>query len=144
MTYAVDVNVLIYAAQEDSPFYARARAAVRNIFDGDELVYVFWPTVMAFLRISTHPGVLTQPLTSEVAMQAVEALIALPNVRTGTEGDGFWRHYVTVTAGQSVRGPLVPDAHLVALMRQHGVSTIYTHDRDFRKFDGIRVVDPIA
>ena len=42
------------------------------------------------------------------------------------------------------RGNLLTDAHIVALMRQHGVSTIYTHDRDFRKFDGIRVVDPFA
>ena len=43
-----------------------------------------------------------------------------------------------------IRGNLVPDAHLVALMRQHGVRTIWTHDRDFRKFNGIRVVDPFA
>jgi hypothetical protein len=42
------------------------------------------------------------------------------------------------------RGNLVPDAHLVALMRQYGVSTIVSHDRDFRMFDGIRVHDPFA
>ena len=35
-----------------------------------------------------------------------------------------------------------PDAHLVALMRQHGVSTIYTRDRGFRRFDGLTVLDP--
>ena len=144
MTYAIDANVLIYAAQEDSPFYGSARAAVRRIFEEDEIVYVFWPTVMAFLRITTLSGVLAHPLTTEEALEAVQALTALPNVRSDGEAIGFWRHYVTVTAGLSVRGKLVPDAHIVALMRQHGVSTIYTHDRDFRKFDGIRVVDPFV
>ena len=43
-----------------------------------------------------------------------------------------------------VRGNLVPDAHVVALMRQHGVSTIWSHDRDFVKFPGISVRDPFA
>jgi uncharacterized protein len=41
------------------------------------------------------------------------------------------------------RGNLVPDAHVVALMLQHDVPTIYTHDRDFRRFDGIDVIDPL-
>ena len=41
-------------------------------------------------------------------------------------------------------GNLVPAAHLVALMRAHGVSNIWTSDRDFRKFDGIRVKSPFA
>jgi uncharacterized protein len=43
-----------------------------------------------------------------------------------------------------VRGNLVPDAHLVALMRENEVVSIWTHDRDFRKFEGIRVSDPFA
>ena len=38
----------------------------------------------------------------------------------------------------------VPDAAIVALMLTHGVSTIYTRDRGFRRFDGIRIVDPFA
>ena len=36
----------------------------------------------------------------------------------------------------------VPDAHLVALMREHGVVTMWSNDRDFRKFDGITVKNP--
>ncbi len=36
----------------------------------------------------------------------------------------------------------MPDAHVVALMHQHGVGTFYSRDRDFRKFDGITAVDP--
>jgi hypothetical protein len=29
-------------------------------------------------------------------------------------------------------------------MRQNDVSTLYSHDRDFRRFDGIDVIDPLA
>ena len=42
------------------------------------------------------------------------------------------------------RGNRAPDAHLVALMREHGVSAIWSHDRDFRKFRGITVRDPFS
>ena len=41
-------------------------------------------------------------------------------------------------------GNLVPDTHLVVLMRQHGVKEIWTGDRDFRKFDGIVARDPFT
>ena len=29
-------------------------------------------------------------------------------------------------------------------MREHGVATIYTRDRGFRRFDGITVRDPLG
>ena len=77
-------------------------------------------------------------------MEAIANLIALPNVRIGAEGPDFWAELVNVTQGLVVRGKLFPDAHIVALMRTHGVTTILTHDRDFRKFDGVRIIDPFA
>jgi predicted nucleic acid-binding protein len=43
-----------------------------------------------------------------------------------------------------IRGNAVPDAHLATLLRQHGVSTLYTDDRDLRKFDFLNVRDPFA
>jgi len=58
------------------------------------------------------------------------------------EDDGFWSVYRAVASGHVVRGNLVPDAYLVALMRQYGVSEIWTHDRDFLTFRGIRARDP--
>jgi predicted nucleic acid-binding protein len=60
------------------------------------------------------------------------------------EGDGFWSSYRRIADVVKPKGNLVPDAHLVALMHQHGISTIWSHDRDFRKFEGITVRDPFA
>ncbi len=76
-------------------------------------------------------------------MDNIEALLALPHVRILVEEDGFWSHYRAVAVEVSPRGNLVPDVHLAALLRQHGVNVIYTHDRDYRKFDFLKVVDPI-
>lgn len=75
-------------------------------------------------------------------MANVESLLAPAHVRVAGEGDDFWRAFRRIAAEVQPRGKLVPDSHLVALMDEHGLSTIWTHDRDFRKFSGITVKDP--
>jgi toxin-antitoxin system PIN domain toxin len=141
---AIDANILLYASDETSPFNERALEALRAYAEGSDLLYVFWPVAIAFLRIATHPAIFERPLSPSTAVANLEALITRPNVRTPGERDGFWATYRAVSDQTVVRGNLVPDAHLVALMRQYGVATVVTHDRDFHKFDRIRVRDPVA
>lgn len=77
-------------------------------------------------------------------MDNVSRLIAPPHVRTLGEGRNFWSVYRTVVGDSPVRGNLVPDAHIAALMRQNGIATIWTADRDFRRFDHIDAQDPFT
>ena len=110
---------------------------------GPEILYLFWPVLLGYLRIVTHPGILTNPLSPVTAMRNVESLLDRPHVRAPGEADGFWSVFRS-TAGDRPRGNDVPDSHLAALMRRHGVRLLYTRDRDFRRFDGIDVRDPFA
>jgi toxin-antitoxin system PIN domain toxin len=117
---------------------------VEHLVAGPSLAYVLWPTVLGYLRIVTHPNILGSPLSSDEAMSNIETLIAPSHVRVAGEGNDFWASFRTVAADVKPRGNLVADAHLVGLMREHGVSTIWSHDRDFRKFRGITVKDPFS
>ena len=144
MSQTVDTNVLVYATHTASPFHGRARALVEHLVAGPSLAYVLWPAILGYLRIVTHPNILGSPLSSDEAMSNIEAVIAPSHIRVAGEGDDFWPSFRTVAADVKPRGNLVPDAHLVALMLEHGVSTIWSHDRDFRKFRGITVRDPFA
>jgi len=141
VSVTVDANVLIYASNEAEPVHAQARALVEGLATGPDIVYLFWPTIMGYLRIVTHPSVLPRPLSPRDAIANVDALRAAPHVRTPGEDEGFWDIYLA-TRSDTERGNAVPDGHLAALMRQHGVGTIYTRDRDFRRFDGIAAEDP--
>lgn len=76
-------------------------------------------------------------------MANIDALLALPQLTTLGEEDGFWNIYRGVAAAVMPRGNLVPDTHLAALLRQHGVSTLYTRDRDFLRFDFLEIIDPL-
>lgn len=144
MTATLDANVLLYASHTASPFHSRAVDVVDRIAEGPDLFYLFWPAVFGYLRISTHPAVFERPLTAAEAASSITDLLDRPHIRVAGEVEGFWNAYLQVIQAVAPRGNLVPDAHLVTLMRQHGVSTIWSHDRDFRKFDGITVRDPFA
>jgi uncharacterized protein len=74
----------------------------------------------------------------------VASLVGLPHVRVVSEQDGFLDAYRRVAGDMSVRGNLVPDVHVAAILFQHGVRTLYTNDRDFRKFGSLDVRDPFS
>ena len=144
MSFAFDVNILLYASDSSSPYFERARSFIESCITQKEIFAVARPTVMGYLRIATHPAVFDQPLSPDEAMANIETLLSLPHARFLSEEEGFWAVYRATTSEVPTRGNLVPDAHLAALLRYHGVKTLYTHDRDFLKFPFLDVRDPLA
>ncbi|MEX0984789.1 MAG: TA system VapC family ribonuclease toxin [Actinomycetota bacterium] len=144
MSLALDANILLYASDRASPLHDRARETLDGLVAGPGIVYLFWPVIIAYLRIATHPSIFDGPMSPEMARGNIEALLSVPHVVAPGEQDGFWERFREVTIDADARGNLVSDAHLVALMLQHGVRTVWSNDRDFRRFDGIEVHDPFA
>jgi predicted nucleic acid-binding protein len=77
-------------------------------------------------------------------MANVDALLSLPNVQSVGEHDRFWQSFRDAAAEAAAGANLVSDAHVVALMLENGVRTMWTQDRDFRRFPTIDVRDPFA
>ena len=117
MSFAVDVNILLYASDSGSALHERASGFLRGCVSGDEVFCLGWVTVMSYLRMSTHPAIFARPLSHEDAASNVEALLSTPRCRILSEEEGFWEVYRQVTADVPTRGNLVPDAHLAALLR---------------------------
>ncbi len=91
MSFSCDVNVLLYASDSTSPVHERARTFLKDAAADGDLFCLGWPTVMSYLRIATHPGIFSSPLTPAEALRNVEALVALPHVRLLAEEDGSSR-----------------------------------------------------
>ncbi len=144
MSYSLDVNVLLFASDRSNERYDAARRFLEICAAGPETVCLTWPTLMGYLRIATHPRIFAEPLGAAQALDNVAALVGLSHVRVVTERDGFLDAYRRVAGDAPVRGNLVPDAHLAAILFQNGVRTLYTHDRDFRRFDSLDVRDPFV
>lgn len=144
MSYSIDTNVLLCASDESSPRYRAARRFLESRADDPDLFCLAWPTLISYQRIATHPRIFARPLTPQEGLDNIEALAGLPRVRLLVEEDGFLEVYRQVTTAFAVRGNLVPDAHLAALLRQHGVRILYTIDADFRKFSFLELRDPLV
>lgn len=144
MSFSLDVNVLLYASDSSSPMHAAALAFLGSVARDDEVCYLPWPTVMGYLRIATHPRIFAAPLSPAEAQGNVDRLLARPQVRCIGETEGFWDVYRNIVRDVPVRGNLVPDAHVAAILRQHGIKRLYTRDRDFARFAFLDVVEPFA
>ncbi len=142
MSFSLDVNILLYASDRSSPLHSKATLFLEQCASDAELCYLAWPTLMSYLRIATHPRIFTHPLTPHEVLKNIDTLLNLPHIRSLSEGDGFLEVYREVIGEIPVRGNLVPDAYLVALLRQHDVRKLYTVDTDFRKFSWLDVRNP--
>lgn len=138
----VDANLLVYAKVSDFPQHPAARAWLEAALNGTGRVGLAWPSVLAFLRITTNPRVFARPLSSTEAWSQVEAWLAVPVVWTPAPTA---RHAVLL--GRMLRetkatGNLVPDAHIAALAVEHGL-TLCSTDGDFARFPDLRWLDPL-
>ncbi len=143
MSFALDANILIYAAQADSPHHERAASFLRACATGDEAMYLPWPVLMGFLRIVTHPSLFRNPLPMTQALANIEALMAQPHVRTLGENERFAESLRAACETGGIRGALVSDAHVAALLHAHGIRTLYTNDADFRRFPFLVLRNPL-
>jgi toxin-antitoxin system PIN domain toxin len=143
--FVVDTNVLVYAADEDSPFYARCRGQLEQWRRQPGAWYVTWGILYEFLRITTHPRVMRRPWSGPEAWRFVAAVLASPglNVLVATDRHPLVAEQVFAEVPQ-VSGNLVHDAHTAILMREHGVRRIVTRDTDFHRFPFVTPVDPMA
>ncbi len=144
MSFAIDVNVLLYASDSESEFHGAAAGFLEKCARDREVFCLPWPVVMGYLRIATHSAILARPLSPEEATTNVSSLLDLSHCRAIGEEPGFWEVYRHVAGEVPARGNFVPDAHVAALLLQHGVRRIYTRDRDYRRFPFLDVLDPFT
>lgn len=143
--FVVDTNVLVYAADEDSPFHRRCRDMLDAWRRGAAAWYVTWGILYEFLRIATHPRVLRNPWPAAEAWRFVEAVLAAPALGVLVATDRHARVAAEVFAELGhIAGNLMYDARTAILMREHGVARIYTRDTDFHRFPFLKTIDPVA
>jgi uncharacterized protein len=137
----LDANVLLYAYDSNSQHHAACRDWLQGALNDDEPVGLPWQTSLAFIRISSNPRAVRRPLETKEACAIISGLFERPNVVVVEPGEQFWRNFLKLVADSRVSGPLITDAVLAALALEQGALVCST-DRDFRRFDGISVLDP--
>lgn len=139
----LDANVLLYAYDSESTHHITCRSWLEAAFNAEETVALPWLTVLAFVRIATNSRAVRRPLTGSEACGIVDTWLQRPNVVVLEAGDRFWEIFQGQMVEAQVSGPLVTDTALAALALEHG-ATVCSTDRDFRRFRGLKLLDPSA
>ncbi len=141
---ALDTNILVYAHRGDSAWHDPAARCLTNLAEGPHAWAIPWPCVHEFFAKATHPRIFTPPSSPSRALGFIEALAASPTVVFLGEGDGYLERLGEVVRSSHVTGAMVHDARIAALCLQHGVSELWTADRDFGRFAGLKTHNPLT
>ena len=137
-----DLNLLIYAYNDDAPLYASARSWWEGLMNGTERVGTPWVVAAGFVRLMTQPNVLNDPFTPDEAIDTVEEWFRLPHVAPLNPGTEHLRLMRGAVAAAGVGGDLVTDAHIAALAMEYQAE-VHTNDADFGRFPGLRWRNPL-
>lgn len=138
-----DANLLIYAVNERSNLHHAARVWIEDLLHGDRPVGLAWSTALAFVRVTTKPGVFQSPLLVHEALANINDWIGHPRVRVLNPTRAHWGILQGLLRAAGTAGNLPSDAHLAAIAIEHA-ATLASTDNDFRRFPGLDYFNPLA
>lgn len=141
---ALDTNLLVYARRAEAPGHTEAQRLLESLAQGPRPWALAWPCIYEFLRVVTHPRVFDPPTDLETAVEDLESLLASPSLVLLGEGPSHLASMRHALFSARATGNLVHDAHIAALLMEHGVRELWTADRDFARFTGLKVVHPLG
>jgi toxin-antitoxin system PIN domain toxin len=139
----VDANILLFAVDHRSPFHDRAREWLTERLNGPGRLGFPWPSLVAFLRISTHPSASDRPLGPPEAWRHISEWLAADPAWIPVPTHRHAQVLGSLISTYHLRGNLIVDADLAALAIEHGLG-VASADTDFARFTEVRWENPLA
>jgi toxin-antitoxin system PIN domain toxin len=140
---AVDTNILVYAHRADSSWHGAADQCIEELAESGKPWAIPWPCIHEFLAVVTHPKIYRPPTPVPTAIRQVECWMECPTLALLGESGGHWAILKSILLAGNIAGPVIHDARVAAICRQHGVKTLWSADRDFSRMAGISIVNPL-
>lgn len=139
----LDANLLIYAVNADAPLNRKAKSWLESALSGPETVGFSWQVLLAFLRLTTRPGLFRHPLPVDTAFDLVASWLNQPSATIVHPGPRHGEVLRELLLPLGTGGNLTSDAHLAALaIEQRG--ELYSSDNDFARFNGLKWRNPLS
>lgn len=141
---AVDTNILVYAHRKDSSFHQAAARVMKDLAEGRPAWAVPWACLHEFVGVVTHPRIYSPPSTRAEAIEQVDIWMESPSLSLLGENAGHWNALKAFVTAAKVTGSMIHDARIAAICASHGVRELWTADRDFSRFRGLAVRNPLV
>jgi hypothetical protein len=139
----VDANLLVYATVSSLPQHRAARAWLDGQLNDSPRVGLPWPSLLAFLRLTTNARIFERPLGIAEAWRQVSDWLACDTAWIPTPTERHATVFARLLSDPGVIGNLVPDAHLAALAIEHGLE-LCSSDGNFARFADLKWSNPLA
>lgn len=139
----LDANLLIYAVNKDAPLNRKAKSWLESTLSGRETVGFPWNVILAFLRLTTRPGLFRYPLPIDTAFDVVASWLHQPSAIIVHPSPRHLQILHELLLPLGTGGNLTSDAHLAALAIEHRAE-LYSSDNDFVRFKGLRWSNPLS
>lgn len=138
-----DTNVLLYAQDKSSEFFAHAQRAHQLVIDGELEACVSLQNVMEFLSVVTNPKRVRRPLSHTVAIREAKKYLDESFFSVIYPDSTTIPHLQSLLGDWKKSDPRhIYDLQLVATMISNDVSTILTANvKDFRRLPHLEVLD---
>lgn len=133
-TDLLDVN--LWLALADGNHVHHARAVAYWMHESAEEMAFCRVTMLGFLRLSTHPKVLSRPLSAEEAWSQYRQYRVEDGICWIEDSESLDADFVQVADRVALPQHLWTDAYLAALSVCRGCR-IVSFDEDFRRFPGV-------
>jgi uncharacterized protein len=141
---AVDTNILIYAHKQVSDFHATAKRCLTELVESGDAWAIPWPCLHEFYAIASNPKLFREPSAALHALNQIDAWLESPTVVLIAETSAHWKFFSDVVTRSSAVGGAVHDARIAAICIENGVKELWTADRDFAKFKGLKSSNPLV
>jgi len=141
---AVDTNVLVYSHRADNPFHIRAREVIEGLRSSSRSWAIPWPCLHEFVGIVTNPKIFKNPTSLEAGFASIDAWLAGGNLHLIGESEGYLEKLRKFASEAKLQGARIHDARIAALCLHHGVSELWTADRDFSAFQQVKTRNPLV
>lgn len=141
---AVDTNLLVYAHRTDAPFHAAARPLIESLAQGTVAWALPWPCAHEFIAIVTNARIFKTPTPIGTALAQLRVLAGSSHLQFLAEGEGYLPRLERLAVTAQARGGAIHDARIAAICLHHGVSELWSADRDFSRFPDLRTRNPLA
>jgi uncharacterized protein len=141
---AVDTNVLLYAHKRHILFHEAAQRVIRELVERNEPWAIPWPCIHEFYAAASNPRIFPERDAAHGAIEQINIWFEAPNLQMIGETNEHWETLSRVLTESKVVGGATHDARIAAICIENGVRELWTADRDFAKFKGLKSSNPLV
>jgi uncharacterized protein len=137
-----DINLLVYAYDEESVFHQQSKLWLETLFKEKRVIMLPWVVILGFVRITTSRKIFKNPLSMDLAFEIVGSWLERSNVSIAEPGIKFYSILTRLSKETNSVSELVTDVYLAALAIENQCE-LHSNDSDFSRFKGLKWINPL-